>query len=184
MKRTFLGIAVMAATLIYAQSGARADTITWTLSPNIPLSDGGTLNGYFALNSYGYLNGNNWDLTTAGGTLPGATYTTFINASDPNDLTVQFYGPGYISTLNLVFENSLLVPIADNPIVGGIGGPSYECAGYSCNSDDERYVDADSGYASATTPLPAALPLFAAGLGGMGLLGWRRKRKFAAAITT
>jgi hypothetical protein len=27
------------------------------------------------------------------------------------------------------------------------------------------------------TPLPAALPLFAAGLGALGLLGWRRKRK-------
>jgi hypothetical protein len=27
------------------------------------------------------------------------------------------------------------------------------------------------------TPLPAALPLFATGLGVMGLLGWRRKRK-------
>jgi hypothetical protein len=27
-----------------------------------------------------------------------------------------------------------------------------------------------------TTPLPAALPLFLAGLGGLGLLGWRRKR--------
>jgi hypothetical protein len=29
----------------------------------------------------------------------------------------------------------------------------------------------------AVTPLPAALPLFATGLGGLGLLGWRRKRK-------
>lgn len=28
-----------------------------------------------------------------------------------------------------------------------------------------------------STPLPAALPLFASGLGAMGLLGWRRKRK-------
>jgi hypothetical protein len=27
------------------------------------------------------------------------------------------------------------------------------------------------------TPLPAALPLFATGLGSLGLLGWRRKRK-------
>ena len=26
------------------------------------------------------------------------------------------------------------------------------------------------------TPLPAALPLFATGIGAMGLLGWRRKR--------
>jgi len=32
-----------------------------------------------------------------------------------------------------------------------------------------------------TVPLPAALPLFATGLGGLGLLGWRRKRKARAA---
>jgi hypothetical protein len=31
-----------------------------------------------------------------------------------------------------------------------------------------------------TTPLPAALPLFAGGLGALGLLGWRRKRKAQA----
>jgi hypothetical protein len=36
---------------------------------------------------------------------------------------------------------------------------------------------------SSATPLPAALPLFATGLGALGLLGWRRKRK-AAAIAT
>jgi len=30
------------------------------------------------------------------------------------------------------------------------------------------------------TPLPAALPLFATGLGALGLLGWRRKRKQGA----
>jgi hypothetical protein len=34
---------------------------------------------------------------------------------------------------------------------------------------------------ATTTPLPAALPLFATGLGAMGLLGWRRKRKVQAA---
>jgi hypothetical protein len=33
----------------------------------------------------------------------------------------------------------------------------------------------------ATTPLPAALPLFAAGLGAMGFAGWRRKRNAPAA---
>jgi hypothetical protein len=35
---------------------------------------------------------------------------------------------------------------------------------------------------SVVTPLPAALPLFATGLGMMGLFAWRRKRKGAAAI--
>lgn len=31
----------------------------------------------------------------------------------------------------------------------------------------------------ATTPLPAALPLFAAALGGLGFIGWRRRRPVA-----
>jgi hypothetical protein len=33
------------------------------------------------------------------------------------------------------------------------------------------------GTSLAQTPLPAALPLFAGGLGALGLFGWRRKRK-------
>jgi len=35
---------------------------------------------------------------------------------------------------------------------------------------------------SSETPLPAALPLFASGLGALGLLGWRRKRKDVAPV--
>ena len=42
----------------------------------------------------------------------------------------------------------------------------------------------DLGFAlyggAGATPLPAALPLFATGLGVLALLGWRRKRKAAA----
>jgi hypothetical protein len=46
------------------------------------------------------------------------------------------------------------------------------------------YVDDISVTAAAVgvTPLPAALPLFATGLGALGLLGWRRTRKNAAAV--
>jgi hypothetical protein len=33
-----------------------------------------------------------------------------------------------------------------------------------------------------STPLPAAFPLFATGLGALGLFGWRRKRKSGAAV--
>ena len=36
-------------------------------------------------------------------------------------------------------------------------------------------------YTVSSVPLPAALPLFASGLVGLGLLGWRRKRKAIAA---
>jgi hypothetical protein len=44
-------------------------------------------------------------------------------------------------------------------------------------------LDISSGVGNSplsATPLPAALPLFAGGLGAMGLFGWRRKRKTAA----
>jgi hypothetical protein len=41
-------------------------------------------------------------------------------------------------------------------------------------------VDGKGVTLSSTTPLPATLPLFASGLGVLGLLGWRRKRKAVA----
>jgi hypothetical protein len=41
-------------------------------------------------------------------------------------------------------------------------------------------VEIASVASTSTTPLPAALPLFATGIGGLGLLGWRRKRKAQA----
>jgi hypothetical protein len=50
------------------------------------------------------------------------------------------------------------------------------------NSGPYGYVQGSPGtWSVAETPLPAALPLFASGLGALGLLGWRRKRKNAAA---
>jgi hypothetical protein len=55
---------------------------------------------------------------------------------------------------------------------GGSGGFT-KSAGY-----DNFLVDINT----AATQLPAALPLFATGLGALGLLGWRRKRKAAAAL--
>ena len=49
------------------------------------------------------------------------------------------------------------------------------------NDFGPSYIGLDDVSITAT-PLPAALPLFATGLGALGLLGWRRKRKNAAAI--
>ena len=40
--------------------------------------------------------------------------------------------------------------------------------------------EADGLFGAIETPLPAALPLFATGICGLGLLGWRRKRKAQA----
>jgi hypothetical protein len=43
-------------------------------------------------------------------------------------------------------------------------------------SEAETIQEDITGGSLVPTPLPAALPLFATGLGGLGLLGWRRKR--------
>lgn len=42
-------------------------------------------------------------------------------------------------------------------------------------------MDMDPPADTLQTPLPAALPLFASGLGALGVIGWRRKRKHVAA---
>jgi outer membrane lipase/esterase len=54
-------------------------------------------------------------------------------------------------------------------------------------SDDEHFSAAGQAIVANyelgllnPTPLPTALPLFASGLGALGLLGWRRKQKVAA----
>jgi hypothetical protein len=57
-----------------------------------------------------------------------------------------------------------------------------------CIDDDSGACDVSNGYTSfdlvrapAATPLPATLPLLASGLGALGLVVWRRKRKLAKA---
>lgn len=69
------------------------------------------------------------------------------------------------------------------PYAGYAGGSSwYGVAGYTAVDTSVSSSGDYSTWSNAATPLPAALPLFATGLGALGLLGWRRKRKAAAAL--
>jgi hypothetical protein len=43
------------------------------------------------------------------------------------------------------------------------------------------FSDGVGNGANGVTPIPAALPLFATGLGALGLLAWRSRRKVLAA---
>jgi hypothetical protein len=59
---------------------------------------------------------------------------------------------------------------------------TIDCGTTSCkNGDCYGYIAGKFTYTqlqpAATTPLPAALPMFVAGIGLIGGLGYRRKRK-------
>jgi hypothetical protein len=65
----------------------------------------------------------------------------------------------------------------------GLSETVYDQHSGSTSTVNGELADIDIGTPPAT-PLPAALPLFGTGLGVLGLLGWRRKRKASGALAT
>jgi hypothetical protein len=63
-------------------------------------------------------------------------------------------------------------------LLGFVGLTSFTLR---CEAGCQATVDNIVFSELSTVPLPAAIPLFATGLGALGLLGWRRKRKAKAA---
>jgi hypothetical protein len=114
------------------------------------------------------------EVTSPSGDLTGSTFiATIDSAGDPvsYDSTTT-----YSSSLGS-YQGTGQFPLhfeyfTDCTLVG---------SGNTCGDGWSGSVTVKYTY-DATTPVPAALPLFATGIGGLGLLGWRRKRKGTAAI--
>ena len=86
---------------------------------------------------------------------------------------------GNITQWWIEVEQTTFCIVSDNPSAnsGTLGDQGYfPPTGYGINSNNPGVWSGPLW----STPLPAALPLFATGLGALGLLGWRRKRKAIA----
>ncbi len=103
-------------------------------------------------------------------TLPGHSTTgLYVTTTAPSSLAMN-YTSGSGALGDIVAQN------ADLQILEGAG------IIYPFGQDFiPRIWNGTIVYNQAATPLPAAFPLFATGLGALGLLGWRRKRKAQAA---
>jgi hypothetical protein len=126
----------------------------------------------------------------------------FIYDSKTNSLTSEFlvygtspgsnglnvYDPGGPPSENEPFDESLFVDFGRSLSRGGTTTMDFEwdvpiCYDVSRNGACDFEITYEGlGQGKVTSleqPLPAALPLFATGLGALGLFGWSRKRKNA-----
>jgi hypothetical protein len=104
-------------------------------------------------------------------TSPGTTNYNTISGTGltASDFLLYDFATGTFGVTNPNFDG--------DPILFGLGQiTSYYASTLATIDYDNLSFDVSQ------TPLPAALPLFATGLGAMGLFGWRRKRKNVAAI--
>ena len=136
-----------------------------------------------------------WGTLTGGGSStnpnPNGTWGSTGNYADVSSSDLRFYSNGFggLNSPNTGLTWSQLIADVGSTAIwyisvdldaGGWSGVDQHLLvnNFAVNGD----VFAAAAPAPGATPLPAALPLFASGLGALGLLGWRRKRKAAALV--
>jgi fibronectin-binding autotransporter adhesin len=182
---------------------------TTNRSPNqygiLNLGGGGTLNltaGDYHFTSFtvGTNFNINYDLTggpiniyvDGDASLGGNTHWNLTNG-DASDVYWELNGDFTVGTNSQIYgtvftANGGVANLGDNQNLNGGGlfvGQFLATGGITIGTNTEfslllndRFTSADN--VIGATPIPATLPLFGTGLGIIGLLGWRRKRKAAA----
>ena len=114
----------------------------------------------------------------------------FASSPLPLNTITQFAfdGSGTLTLYSNAASGKAIVGTPDIAI--GINGWAYGEAssvwysqdqyGHTLTTSGEATINDVTGQGPGQAPVPAALPLFVTGLGGLGLLGWRRKKRAAA----
>ena len=190
MRRFVASVAVATAVLVGGLLGAvPANALSYNFAFFDTATSGAVVTGSGVFDLTGA--GPNYLITgiEAGGLYNGNAITSLIavNGYLSNDNILQTAGPQLLSFSGFSFLVAALTPSQYNIYYNGGGSYGIGAASYA-DAFDPNINNIPVTFSASiintaiATPLPAALPLFATGLGAMGLLGWRRKRKTAAAI--
>jgi len=178
MLRKLLAMAVLGASLMATSAGpTHAATITWSVS--LLMNDNGTGSGSFTIDT-STLAVSNVDITTTPGETSWTYTTHYVCSSCATFIDYILYTPTHISfsipavagRLELLLSSGSLLSAAPSIDVYAPEGHDNPTQGGSDLRDAHGTISAP-----VVTPLPGALPLFATGLGVLGLLGWRRKKR-------
>jgi hypothetical protein len=193
---------VLVALTVFATSQATASTITYAVSifesvGPFTLGIGGSITTDGTLGLLTPKNIIDWDLIGAAQETPNASIFNLVGplSGGPNSTvtigtniiatpsTLQFDPNGPAGGLNFIgptvgISTELILFLIDNPNALSflVQGPMATAQIGVANPSSFVFADA-KGLAPSAVPLPAALPLFATGLVGLVLLGWRRKKK-------
>lgn len=193
MKAKLCGLIVLGALLNVTQAGATTFNLeNLQIAPSYSVTGSITTDG----NTGALLQTDisSWNLTINTGNSPvtlNGPGNPATSAANLTGLALTVVGTGLFFNYGLstasFFEIGTTTGPNENVVLEDAaqgGGPLLQFNdGVDARSTSSVSGNVQIGTASAT-PLPATLPLFATGVGAMGLLGWRRKRKNAAAPAT
>jgi hypothetical protein len=181
--------------------GCGGGGLGWTVYNSFTLSNTDTVTGLTydsqflsGLASYVSTNWSIWSTNPYTSFASGPAYSgtlTGVNSADANSMTLTtITGLSVVLTAGTYWIglSNNLSGSDDQSSYGAVSSLNTGTSTYQLLGDGERLnnpanqeaftIDGTSGISA--TPLPAGLPLFAGGLGAMGLLGWRKKRTTAA----
>lgn len=197
MKKLNIGLAAIATALLFSSIEANAVTYDFKLTstiltantPGISVGQTFTLD-VFADNGGSSLNSQTWNASNVlNFTIHAGTYSATYSAVYAPGMGFQTNASGVLTAANF-FGTDFSSTNTDN---FGTWTNALAVNGNAVFTDFNGLknfipIGANQNIANwsvsevpvAPTPLPAALPLFASGLGALGLFGWRRKRKAPA----